>query len=89
MDSEQIQKQLMNAEQVLEHLRKQPFEPFRIFMSDGSSYEVRHPELAMVRRREVVIALPQLPDKVAERFAYCDPLHITRIEPSDSSVAHN
>jgi hypothetical protein len=78
----------MNAEQILARLRKQPFEPFQIFMSDGSHYEVRHPELAMVRRREVVIALPQIPDKPAERFAYCDPLHITRIEPIDSSVPH-
>ena len=79
----------MNAEQVLAHLRRQPFAPFRIFMSDGSSYEVRHPELAMVRRREIVLALPQIRDRVVERFAYCDPLHITRIEPIDSSVAQD
>jgi len=58
-------------------------------MSDGSSYEVRHPELAMVQRREIVIAMPQIRDKPAERFAYCDPLHVTRIEPSDSSLAQN
>ncbi len=58
-------------------------------MSDGSNYEVRHPELAIVQRREVIIALPQVRDQVAERLAYCDPLHITRIEPSDSSVAQN
>ena len=37
----------MNAEQILAHLRKQPFEPFRVFMSDWSSYEVRYPELAI------------------------------------------
>ena len=89
MDEEQIRKQLINAEQILAHLRKQPFEPFRIFMSDGSSYEVRHPELAMVRRREVVIALPQVPDRLAERFAYCDLLHITRIEPIENPVPQN
>jgi len=83
--------QSMNAEQILAHLRKQPFEPFRIFMSDGSSYEVRHPELAIVRRREVVIALPQIPDRLAKRLVYCDPLHVTRIEPTatDSSVTQN
>lgn len=58
-------------------------------MSDGSNYEVRHPELAIVRRREVVIALPQVPERLVERLVYCDPLHITRIEPIDSSVAQN
>ena len=77
----------MNAEQILAHLRKQPFRPFRIFMSDGSSFEVRHPELAIVERREVAIAMPQVRDKPVERLAYCDPLHITRIEPIDASVA--
>ena len=79
----------MNAEQILNHLRKQPFEPFRIFMSDGSSHEVRHPELAIVRRREVVIAMPQVRDKLVDRLVYCDPLHITRIEPIDTSVTQN
>ena len=57
-------------------------------MSDGSSYEMRHPELAIVRRREVVIALPQIRDQACRAFApIVIPLHITRIEPSDSSVA--
>jgi hypothetical protein len=79
----------MNAEQILEHLRKQPFGPFRILMSDGPSYEVRHPELAIVQRREVVIALPQISDRLAERLVYCDPLHVTRIEPIDSSITQN
>jgi hypothetical protein len=78
--------QLMNAEQLIAHLRAQPFLPFRMFMSDGASYEVRHPELAMVGRREVVVALPQVRDRPIDRFAYCDPLHITRIEPIDTSV---
>ena len=79
----------MNSEQILAHLRKQPFKPFRIIISDGSSYEVRHPELAMVQRREVIIALPQVPERVAERFVYCDPVHIRRIELIETSVAQN
>lgn len=29
-------------------LKKQPFEPFRLVMSDGRSYDVRHPELLTV-----------------------------------------
>ena len=61
-------KRHMNAEQILAHLRKQPFEPFRVFMSDWSSYEVRYPELAIALRWEVVIALAQVPDKPAERL---------------------
>jgi hypothetical protein len=49
--SDESRKQLVNAEQILARLRKQPFEPLRIFMSDGSNYEVRHPEPMFVLRR--------------------------------------
>ncbi len=36
-----------------------------------------------VTRREVVIALDPGNDAVPERSVYCDPVHITRIEPLD------
>ena len=65
------------------HLRKQPFRPIRIYVSDGSSYDVRHPELMLVTRTEVIIALDPGNDAVPERSVYCDPMHITRIEPVD------
>jgi len=70
----------MNAEQVREHLREQPFRPFRLFMSDGSSYDILHPEFALVTRREITIALPPGRGDLPERAVYCDPLQTTRIE---------
>ena len=54
-------------------------------MSDGSSYEVRHPEMALVTRREVAIAVQPSEGKLPERMVYCDPLHITRIELIDGT----
>ena len=70
----------MSPNQVLAHLRREPFQPFRIYISDGASYEVRHPENALVTRTDVAIAVDGTPD-LPERMVYCDPLHITRIEP--------
>ena len=52
-----------------------------MFISDGSSYDIRHPEMMMVGRTEVVIGLLSDGDDVYDRFAFCDPVHITRIEP--------
>ena len=75
----------MNVNQILEHVRREPFQPIRIYMSDGSSYEVRHPEMALVTRREVVIALPSREAELPERSVFCDPLHVTRIEPIDGT----
>lgn len=40
----------MRHEDVREHLDRQPFEPFRIHMSDGVTFDVRHPDLCMVAR---------------------------------------
>lgn len=70
----------MNPERILDHLRREPFEPFFLYMSDGSSYEIRHPELALVTRRQVIIALPTREGKLPDRTVFCDPLHVTRIE---------
>ncbi len=75
----------MRPTEIQAHLRKQPFRPIRVYISDGSSCDVRHPEMAIVSRTEVVIALYAGDDDIPERFAYCDPVHITRIEPLDGA----
>jgi hypothetical protein len=71
----------MRADEISKHIRRQPFRPLRVYISDGSSYDVRHPELMYVSRTEVVIGLEPGDDVIPERSVYCDPVHITRIEP--------
>jgi hypothetical protein len=71
----------MRPSEILSHLRKQPFEPFRLFLSDGGKYDVRHPELALVSPHTVVVGLEPLRDDMPHRLAYCDPIHVVRIEP--------
>lgn len=70
----------MTPEAIREHLRRQPFQPFRMCLSDGSVYEVRQPEMVFVMRREIVIGFADPGDELPERAVFCDPLHITRIE---------
>ncbi|MGD0896907.1 MAG: hypothetical protein ABR915_03660 [Thermoguttaceae bacterium] len=70
----------MTAEKVREYLRRQPFEPFRVYMSDGSSYEIRHPEFAGLSRRELWVAVPRADEEIPRRGVVCDLLHLTRIE---------
>ena len=40
----------MNAEAIRDLLKRQPFRPFVIHLSNGETYEVRHPEFAMPTR---------------------------------------
>lgn len=71
----------MRLEAIHAHLRKRPFVPFRVFLSNGATHEVRHPEMMWVSRVEVGIALNLGEDDIPDRFAYCDPVHIVKLEP--------
>ena len=73
----------MRADEIRKHLRRQPFRPFRLFLSNGQSYDIPHPELMMVSRTDVVIAYDLGEEDMPEQLAYCDPVHITNIEPLD------
>ena len=72
----------MRPDDLLEFLRRRPFEPFRLNLSDGTTYDVRHPEMMMVGRSRALIGIaaaeqPFVFDKV-DSVAL---LHITRLEP--------
>ncbi len=73
----------MRPEDILHELRRQPFEPFRLYLSNGRSYDIRHPEMALVARRRLVVATRLGKEGVADQLATCDPAHVTDIEPLD------
>ena len=77
----------MSPQTIQKRLLQHPFQPFRVYLSDGSTYEVRQAEMALVLEREVIIALPKPGQEIARRAVSCDPLHITRIEPIDVASA--
>ena len=76
----------MRQEDLLEVLRQRPFVPFRIHVTDGIVYEVRHPELVLVGRSRAVVFFPdpRRPPPAFDRFDMVSLLHITRLEPMDS-----
>ena len=78
----------MRPEDVREFLRRQPFRPFRLTLTDGRTYDVMHPELAIVGRSSVEIGLarPDDPENIAERLISVSLLHIMQIEPMESVV---
>lgn len=71
----------MRSIEVQKHVLRQPFEPFRIHMSDGSRFDVPHRDFILVTRREVIVAIRQDGEDLPHHTVFCDPLHITRIEP--------
>src|SRR5438552_1933556 len=47
----------MRAEDLLEMLRRRPFVPFRIHMTDGQTSNIVHPEAVLVLRSRAIIGL--------------------------------
>jgi len=71
----------MRPEELLVLLRKRPFVPLRLHMTDGHTYDIRHPEAMMVFRSYAVIGLRPDPETgVPERAEHCALLHIVRVE---------
>jgi hypothetical protein len=63
-------------------LDRQPFEPFRVILSSGDSYEVRHPEFAWLVKGGLFVGLPAENGDLPERAVYCSLLHIAAVELS-------
>jgi hypothetical protein len=64
-------------------LRQVPFEPFRIYLVDGTHYDIRHPDHLIADRSTATVAgtVARLPPHLAERDVLIALLHISRIEP--------
>ena len=75
----------MRPEDIREFLQHKPFQPFRVTLTDGRTYEVRHPELAMVGRSGVAIGVPATGDTrpIYDRLVTVSLLHIMQVEPSE------
>lgn len=67
-------------------LSAQPFKPFRLVMSSGEAYEVRHPEMAFVTKSDMLVGI-DVEDGVPAEFRICSLLHVTTIEPIDMQAA--
>ncbi|UCC32475.1 MAG: hypothetical protein JSU86_09370 [Phycisphaerales bacterium] len=74
----------MDADELYHRVRERPFDPFRIYVSDGMAYHVKHPEQIMIGRRSSHVGLGD-GEGPFQRIAVVANIHIARIEPLESS----
>jgi hypothetical protein len=75
----------MAPEELRSVLKLTPFEPFRLMMTDGTGFEIRHPDLVWVGQRTAMVGLTGDPAQTYyERSVRIDLLHIIRLEPLES-----
>lgn len=71
----------MNAPELTKHLKEQPFIPLRLHMSDGSSFDIRHPENAIVTTHTVYVVTHEDPQTgVAEDVQWLSLRQLVRVE---------
>jgi hypothetical protein len=75
----------MSTNDVLNMTRRQPFMPFRIVTTDGTIYEVRHPDLVMVGLSSLIVGYPSEQEPHAfSRWDVVSLRHVIRLEPEAS-----
>lgn len=78
----------MSTTDLLNMTRRQPFLPFRILSTDGTFYEISHPDLIMVGLSSVIIGYPAPEEPHAySRWDVVSLRHIIRLEPIIASEA--
>lgn len=77
----------MTVQTFRELLAQLPFKSFRLVMSSGMIYEVRHPEMAWLTRTSILIGLDQTDEGVPAEFKICSLLLVSAIEPLNPASA--
>jgi hypothetical protein len=77
----------MTLQTYRELLSQRSFKPFRLVMSSGETYEVRHPEMAWLTRTSILVGIDQTDEGVPAEFKICSLLHVATVEPLDGAAA--
>lgn len=77
----------MSTTDLLNMTRRHPFVPLRIVTSDGTIYEVPHPDLIMVGTSSVIVGYPSPQEPhVYSRWDVVSLRHIVRLEPQEEAA---
>ena len=77
----------MTRKDLLNRIRQKPFAPFRLIVSEGATYDIRHPEQIMLARDSVTIGIPSESDDFYETTTLVDLIHVVRLEPVPAQAA--
>src|SRR5262249_23472286 len=73
----------MNVETLRELLRRKPFEPFEVRMTNGEAHQIRHPENALLAGARLIVYYPD-----NDRIAILSLLHAAVIEMLRAASLH-
>jgi len=72
----------MSPNTLSELIRSEPFQPFRLYLSDGMYHDVEHPEMFFLGVRSSIVYVPRRDDPIGyDQQVRVDNLHITKVVP--------
>jgi hypothetical protein len=78
----------MRPEKLRELLRRRPFVAIRVYLSNGTTFDIKHPEMALLTCSTVDIGVAeQEGTTIADRVVYCSLLHVVKVENVDGQAA--
>ncbi len=78
----------MTPQEVLNYVQAQPFRPFRIRISSGRTFDIRHSEMVRVGRRDLLIfTFVSDSPAVYDRWENVSLLLIESLSPLDAALA--
>ncbi len=83
---------LFRAEEIQARLRQKPFRPLRIVASEGLHFDIGHPDLVFVRRRDLRIGSPDpKAPSIYNRITRVALVHVVALEdlPADTPTPQN
>ena len=72
---------------LLQALSRRPFVPFCLHVSDGTTYDVRHPEMLMVAPESAVVGRPGTPFPLVSSWEIVALAHVVRLVPLEGAKA--
>ena len=74
----------MQRDTLREWLKRRPFQPFRVYVTDGRTYDVRFPRMNQLAETFIKIGIPapDIPSEiVCDHLEYVPLKEITHVEP--------
>jgi hypothetical protein len=73
----------MTREELRRLLKQQPFQPFRVVLRDGRSYDITHPRMNLLAESYIKIGIPapDLPPPIVDHTEYVRLDEISHTEP--------
>lgn len=77
----------MAPQDIFKKINATPFKPFRLFLSDGKTYDVTDRAYAYLTPTELVVGIGHDEYGLPLKSAYISPNHVVRVEPLEASNA--